>query len=102
MDDQNIILSTGGLAIGTVYLIERLKASKYVPFLTADSATLNRWVGILAAGVAAGGIHYEWDPQARILGFAIPTAAAAAHGVWQWFLQWALQQYFFKTGVTKG
>ncbi len=100
MTDQNLVLSTGGLAIGTVYLIELAKRSKLFPFLTADTETANRIVGVLAALIGAMGIHYEWDAASRVLAFTIPTASAALHGGWQFFIQWAIQQYVYKTGVS--
>lgn len=98
--DSNIVLTTAGSAIGMVYFIEQLKKAKWFPWLNEYTNDLNRLVGVLAAGAVSFGIHYEWDAATRVLAITVPTATQFAHLTWNWFVQWALQQYAFKTGVT--
>lgn len=97
--DSNIVLTTMGSAIGAAYLIELLKRSRQFPWLDAYSEGLNRLTGIAAAGAVSVGIHYEWDVERHGVFIYLPTAAQCAHIGWNWFVQWALQQYAYKTGV---
>jgi hypothetical protein len=49
------------------YLIEWLKQTHLIPWVTASRTTLLRWLnGALAAAVALG-IHYTFDAQAGII-----------------------------------
>lgn len=97
--DSNIVLTTAGSAIGMSYLIEQLKKADWFPFLTTYSEGLNRLVGVLAAGAVSVGIHYEWDVERHAVLIYLPTIVQVSHIGWNWFVQWALQQYAYKTGV---
>lgn len=97
--DSNIVLTTAGSAIGAAFLIEHLKLVRWFPWLDPYSEGLNRLAGIAAAGAVSVGIHYEWDVERHGVFIYLPTMAQFAHIGWNWFVQWALQQYAYKTGV---
>jgi hypothetical protein len=43
-----------------VWLIQKLKTAGWFPWLSANSATASRVVAIVFAGLAAGGITWQW------------------------------------------
>jgi hypothetical protein len=47
--------------------MEWAKNSKIVPWLTAESDTLNKWVARVVALVAAVGVHFTFDSTAGVL-----------------------------------
>lgn len=103
MDDASLILSTAGSAIGTAQLLELFKHSKYGNWLLspATSSNVKLAVGIIASGLVALGVHYEWNEATRVLSFTIPTLGDFLHHGWDWFCQWAIQQASYNT-VVKG
>ena len=97
--DSNLVLTVFGSAIGVTQLIELVKRSPRFAFINTSSEQLNRLIGIVAAGAVSLGIHYEWDEATRVLAVHVPTGVQAMHLGWNWFVQWALQQYAYKTGI---
>lgn len=83
------------------YLIEWLKKSSFVPFITADKKTLLRWLNALSAAALAIGLHWAYDPDARQLVIDIPTIGTVIAGLWAWGQQWALQQMAYDGVVAK-
>ena len=83
------------------YLIEWLKKSSLVPFITADKKTLLRWLNALSAAALAVGLHWAYDPDARQLVIDIPTIGTVVAGLWAWGQQWALQQMAYDGVVAK-
>lgn len=84
------------------YVIEWAKRSRLVPWLTADNKTLLRWVNALSAAAVAIGLNMVYNADARQLIIDIPTASAAASGLWAWGKQWAFQQMAYDGIVVKG
>lgn len=67
-------LTTAGISVG---VIQWLKSSKYFPWITKEKGNVARYVALVTAAIGAIGIHYTWEPAARVLSFQIPTIAAA-------------------------
>lgn len=89
------------------YLIEWLKKSSLVPFITADKKTLLRWLNALSAAALAIGLHYTYTTEdlapgmmARVV-LDIPSLGTVAAGLWAWGKQWALQQMAYDGIVSK-
>lgn len=87
--------------MGTAKVLEVIKQSSYFNWLLhADTdPRIKTVVGIVAAGIGAFGIHYEWNEAARTLTFMIPTMGEALHHGWDVFIQFAIQEYVYRTGL---
>ena len=99
MDDMNLGLSMFSSGVASVYAIELLKRLESIPFIHDQSRVINRWLGVIASGLATVGIGFTFDSQAGTLlitGLSLGTIAAT---VWQWFTQWALQQVIYATSI---
>jgi hypothetical protein len=71
-----------------VMAIQWLKGSKYFPWISQQTQRINQLLSVGAALITSVGINHAWNPNTRILSFAIPTLAVflaaishAAHGI---------------------
>ena len=99
MDEGNLALSVFSSGVASVYVIEFLKKTRLMPFVTQHTVALNRWLGVIASGVATLGIGFSFDSEAGSLMITGLTAATIAHNAWHWFTQWAVQQFVYSTAV---
>lgn len=83
---------TSGAAV--VYIIEGLKASGRVPWLTADTKTVNKMASAIAAACLAFGITATGDASTGWI-VQIPSATVLLSGVWHWLEQWVIQQGYY-------
>jgi hypothetical protein len=77
-------------------LLNWLKQSKLLPWITVESAKLNRAVMIAGAGLAALGItvHCDWATHnCTVSGLDYQTVA---NGVWVWFQQIAITHGWYR------
>jgi hypothetical protein len=81
------------------YVIEVLKQSKLFPWLTAESRTLNRWLGIvIALGVSLGiSAHYDGSQGSLLIGGLNP--GDLMHNGLHALGQWAVQQYSYDSAI---
>jgi len=100
MDPTQIALNSVGAAAVIPHLIEALKNWPRFKLLTPDTATLNRWVGVLSALAVSVGVSYQWNAAERTLLIHIPTLVGALTVCWHATVQWGLQQYVYKTSVS--
>ena len=96
-------LTTGAVI---VYAIQWLKGQGWMPWVTADSTTVNRVVSGVAAAAIAFGIGGHWDPVHGGV-FTIPPLTELINGAWEFAKQYTVQQVVYdgvvqKAGVTKG
>lgn len=102
MDELSQLTHQGGIGVIAVYILQWLKNSTHFPWLTQDTAKLNRWVGLMVAlgtslgvkyaatAASGGGYHVVLDiPSMQALGDALIHAAA----------QFAGQQVLYHTAV---
>ena len=99
MDETNLALSVFSSGVASVYIIELLKKSPLFPFITKHTVMLNRWIGVLASGVATLGVAFTFDAEAGSLLITGLTLTTIAHNLWHWFTQWAVQQFVYATAV---
>ena len=97
--DSTLILNAFGAAIGYGFIFQWLKNSHWFPWITHETEVLNRYIGVIMAGLLSLGIHYEWSVSANSLTLFLPTWLELFHHLRDWFVQWAMQQYVYKTGV---
>ena len=106
MDYSSQIVSQLTSAALVVYALQWLKRSKLFPWITAETTTLNRWVGAAAAGLSAIGIHLAFTATAGTPGSYVITVTGLTlpnvlHGVWHWANQYALQQITYDAVTSK-
>lgn len=80
-----------------VWFIQRLKPilGKLEWYQTAKSA-VNRLLGVLLSGMAAVGIHCDFDSEAGVLTITGLTVAGIAKMLWLWVQQYIVQQSAWK------
>lgn len=65
------------------YAIEWVKKSKYFPWINTQSKNLNRLLMVAASGLAAIGIHTQFDSASGTLIITGLTTATLLHGAWE-------------------
>lgn len=86
-------ITTAAVAVG---LIQWLKHSKWFPWITQQRSRVMRIIALVTAGVGAVGIHYTWDPSARVLAFAVPTFGAILAAGVAYVKSFALQELAYQ------
>jgi len=84
------------LAYAFSSLMKLLKYWKNFPLMQKEAAWLNRAFAAFMAAIATIGIHYTYDAITGVLTITGLTAIGTLTGLWQWFVQFALQQGAFK------
>lgn len=84
----------------TVAVIEWLKNTKLVPFMSQHTAALNRTVAWLAAFCTGTGIHYQFDATAHSLTITGLSLAVIGHAVWDTTKSYAFNWMLYK-GIIK-
>jgi hypothetical protein len=102
---DNVVIAGGTSAIIATVLLQLLKRSAKVPWISKETATLNAVLGVVLAGLSAAGVSYSFD-------FDTTTGDVVAHvqfNVWtvlHWLehtaAQWSAQQVTFWGFVKPG
>jgi len=89
---------TGQLVLAAVssWAIQKIKSSKWFPWITMESQKLNRWVGGLVAFAASAGIVVSFDTTGGVLTISGLTLVALRHFAWRFGSQWVLQQVSYR------
>jgi len=69
-------VTTAALAVGVINWL-KANQSPLTAWITREKPQVARYLAFLTAAIGTIGIHYAWNPTARVLSFDIPTAAAA-------------------------
>ena len=85
-----------------VYLLQVLKNSKYVPWITADKKRLLQILSAVGAAAATIGVQHAWNPSARQLILTIPTLATVGFGLWHWLNHFVMQEMIYQMTAPKG
>lgn len=93
--DEQLITSQLASAALMVYLLQWVKRSRLIPWVTEHTKGLNRMLNAMLAMAAAVGIHYHFDAEAGQLVISGLYGQSIAQGVWEWSKQWAFQQASF-------
>ena len=89
-----------------VYLIQWLKGSKWVPWLTADSKHLPQVLSAISAALLSFGITWTFSQTqpgdtAGVLTITIPMWTTLLKGLWEFLVQFTGQQVIFDGIVQK-
>lgn len=82
-----------------VYLLQLAKKSQLIPWMTAETGTINRVVAVLAALCSSLGIHFSFNAAAGTLVIAGLSLAAVGGFAWHWLTAFVSQQLIFQTAV---
>jgi hypothetical protein len=80
----------------TVGVMRHLKNSKWFPLISKETAALNRFIAVLAAGAAAVGVNYSFDHTTGTLMITGLTTATIVNGIYNWVASFVTQQTIFK------
>lgn len=92
MDATTLLSSQLTAAAACAYLLNMLQRWEKLPWITANTQTINAIVRAAMAGGTALGIQHVWNPAVGgggVLTITIPSAAILVHGAWHWFGQYA-------------
>lgn len=92
---QDIVSSQVTASAVVVLLIQWLKSSRFAPWITGETDTLNKALGALFAAFTAVGIHATYDSSAHVLTIAGLTLGAFFHGAWHWLQSFSFQQLIY-------
>lgn len=103
--DWQLILATLVVAASSSFFMEKLKASRWFPWLTKAEQNINRFVTSAVAAFASLGVHVTLDPTfesigwvaALMAGFASPESFVRT--LWNWLVQWGIQELSYRTLV---
>jgi len=94
--ENGLIGSQLAIAYAASYGMKLLKYTKWFPFMQRNAANMNRIFAVIVAFFASIGIQYTFNSTDGTLLITGLTLAGVGHGLWSWFIQFALQQGAFK------
>ena len=94
--EPNLAVSVFTSSALSVYLIQKLKDSKYFPWLTAETAKLNRVASALLAALGAVGLQYQWTSSTHTLVITNLTLSVIGLGIWHWLQHFTLQEVVYR------
>ncbi len=104
--DQSVMQDQFSLGFLSVWIIQRLKAMKWIPFINDDTTGLNRLLSAIAAAAASAGLTFHYDPTGGVMTLAGLTLTSAVSFVlaivWQGAIQEGLYRGLFKKKNSNG
>lgn len=74
------------------YLLQWIKASRFVPWVSDHTKGINYALTGLLSLAATIGIHYQFDATTGVLTIGGLHTSTILAGLWEWAKQWAFQQ----------
>ena len=100
--DPTLITTQVTASAVIVWLLQRLKQSKYFPFITAESAKLNRYLAVCASALAAAGIHFNFNHDAGTLVISGLLLSNLLHFAGAWLRSFVFQEIIYQAAVKNG
>lgn len=94
--------STFAASAVVVWVLQIIKKSEKIPWITKDSAKINRLVAVFLSGVAALGVTWVFAPAANgghTLSISIPSAVTLVSSGWLWLKSFAIQEWIYRSSV---
>ena len=91
-----------GLAAAASYAIQFLKDSPKFSWISQHTSGLNRALAVVTSLIAAVGVNYTYthpNEGTFVITLTGLSLASVGHYAWAWFVQFALQQGYFKAVV---
>ncbi len=96
--DNNLLQTQIGSGFLVVWLIQRAKAAGWLPFITQQTAGLNRFLSAVAATLATVGITVHYDPTGGVLTLSGLTLANLIPFLSTLLSQGAIQELLYQAG----
>lgn len=99
---MNEIEAKAAMAILTVHLIEWAKNSPHIKLIGPYTTTLTRLIAGLISVLTSAGVHFTLNGTFSSGGSTTitwPPADVIITGIWQWALQWGMQQMYLRNVV---
>lgn len=100
--DANVVISTVTIQAIGIYLLQRMKAATWIPFITKETPAINRLVAAFLAAVGAVGIHAAWNGAAHTLTITGLDVSGIAIAAWAWTKNFVWQQMIYHGVVKNG
>jgi len=98
---QNVAVSTLTSSAIVVFVLQKLKQSKWFPFAQDGSAKLNRACSFIGAALSAAAVSWAWNGSARTLTIQIPTLLGCVTALWHWLNHYAMQEILYQVTLNK-
>ncbi len=95
------LFAIGTFGIVSAYVIELLKQTPFVPFLRADTKTLNRWFGVFIAIAVSLGVSAHYDGASGSLLISGLNSDALMHNGLHALAQWSVQQFTYDAAISQ-
>jgi len=102
---DNVVIAGGTSAVIASVLLQVLKRSDKVAWITKDTGKLNAVLGAVLAGLSAAGVSYSFDfdnTTGDMVAHVQLNAWTVLHWVEHSVAQWAAQQGFFWAAIRPG
>ena len=92
------------LSAVVVFLLQMAKKWDKLKWINTQSATVNRILAVLLAGLTAAGVHwaydtnFSWAAGGNII-VTWPGISAFAHGGWEWLQSFSVQEWMYRSSV---
>jgi hypothetical protein len=94
---QNQVVAGALLA----FAIQWAKGSRLFPFITAETARVNRWASVALSGLTALGIHVVCSKVDHQCVISWTDGMTIAVGIWHWITQFVFTHCAYKAVVAK-
>lgn len=90
---------TAGMVMS--FFLQEIKKSRFFPWLTMETAKLNRIAAGVLAALTALGIHFAYTHVGTTWTFTFSNVSLPVilHGLWDWLSSFAFQQGWYKAIV---
>lgn len=89
------------MAAVVAYVIQFVKASKYFPWVTAETAKANRYLAITLSGLSAIGIHVVCSKIDHSCVITWTDGISILTILWHWFSQVVYTHLIYRVAVEK-
>lgn len=97
--EPNVALSVFTSSALAVWFIQKLKTSKYFPWLTAETARASRAASILIAALASAGLGMAWTSSTHTLVISNLTWQVVGLGLWHFAQHFTTQEVVYRATV---
>jgi hypothetical protein len=98
---EQLLQTQVGVGFLVVWVIQKLKAAGWLPFINDTTDGLNRFLSALSAAAVTAGITIHYDPTGGVLTMAGLTLANGMSFLLTLLSQGAIQEAFYKTVFKK-
>ena len=89
------------LAAVLSYIVQKMKGSRYFPWITAETSKVNRTAAIILSGLATLGIHIVCSKVDHTCTVSWVDGMTVATGMWHWASQAILTHGWYKAVSSK-